>query len=76
MELIRDIDKDIIKYAMVKSLVEFATVSNIYLIAEGIETVDELKTLIELGVPYGQGYFLRTVCGIGEGKRICTYSNP
>lgn len=59
MELIRDIDKDIIKYAMVKSLVEFATVSNIYLIAEGIETVDELKTLIELGVPYGQGYFLR-----------------
>jgi len=28
------------------------------IVAEGIETDAELQTLIELGVRYGQGYFL------------------
>lgn len=57
--LIRDIHKDTIKYAMVKSMVEFANLTNIQLIAEGIECEGELKTLLKLGVHNGQGYFLR-----------------
>lgn len=57
--LIRDIHKDMVKYAMVKSLVEFANLTNIQLIAEGIETEEELKALLKLGVHNGQGYFLR-----------------
>lgn len=59
LSLIHDIDKNTIKYAMVKAMVEFANLSNIQLIAEGIETEEELKTLLKLGVPYGQGYYLR-----------------
>ena len=57
--LIHNIHKDTIKYAMVKSLVEFANLTNIQLIAEGIECEAELKTLLRLGVHNGQGYFLR-----------------
>lgn len=60
IELIRDIHKDTIKYAMVKSMVEFSNLTNIQLVAEGIETEEELKTLLKLGVHNGQGYFLRT----------------
>ena len=59
MSLIHDIHKDTIKYAMVKSLVEFANLTNIQLIAEGIESEKELMTLLKLGVHNGQGYFLR-----------------
>lgn len=57
--LIHDIHKDAIKYAMVKSLVEFANLANIQLVAEGIECEEELKALMKLGVHNGQGYFLR-----------------
>lgn len=59
MKLIRDIDKDSLKYALVKGMVELSKVSNIFLIAEGIETYEELDTLIDLGVQYGQGYFIQ-----------------
>ena len=44
---------------MVKSMVEFANLTNIQVIAEGIECEEELKTLLKLGVHNGQGYFLR-----------------
>lgn len=60
ISLIHDIDKDAIKCAMVKSLVEFANLTHIELIAEGIECEEELKTLLKLGVHNGQGFFLRT----------------
>jgi len=60
ISLIRDIYKDAIKYAMVKSLVEFANLTHIQLVAEGIECEEELKTLLKLGVHNGQGFFLRT----------------
>lgn len=46
------------KYAIVKGLVEMARCSGVSVLAEGIETKGELATLIELGVAYGQGYFL------------------
>lgn len=59
MKLVRNIDKDSLKYVLVKSLIEFAQFTNISLIAEGIETKEEMKALIELGVPYGQGYFIQ-----------------
>lgn len=58
MELIREINTDSVKRAMVKSLAEFANLTGILLIAEGIETAEELETLLRLGVHNGQGYFL------------------
>lgn len=59
MELIRDIDKRPINQALVKALKEFAFATNMDIIAEGIETTNELKTIINLGVKYGQGYLLQ-----------------
>ncbi|MDU4961240.1 MAG: GGDEF domain-containing protein [Sporomusaceae bacterium] len=59
MELVRHIDKDSLKQALIRSLCQFADASNIKLIAEGIETVNELECLIDIGVHYGQGFFLQ-----------------
>lgn len=59
MKLIRNIDKDNLKYVLVKSFIEFTKITNIGLIAEGIETKEELKALINLGVQYGQGYYIQ-----------------
>ena len=42
-----------------KSLCEFASLSQINIIAEGIETKEELAKLIDLGVRFGQGYFIQ-----------------
>lgn len=56
MSLIRDIDADPIKQHLVQTLVMFGEKTGAKLVAEGIETMRELKTLIELGVEYGQGY--------------------
>jgi len=58
MNLIRNIDKDEIKQLLCKAMVDFGKNSDIKLIAEGIETEEELKTLIKLKVDYGQGYYL------------------
>lgn len=59
IDLIRDIDKDSFKQAIVNSFVNLAASTNIKLIAEGIETKGELETLIKLGVYAGQGFFLQ-----------------
>ena len=57
-ELVHDVYKNPIKYAMIKGMVEFSHSSGTLLIAEGIETKKELELLIDLGVQYGQGYYL------------------
>lgn len=59
MNLIRHINSDSIKFALVKSMIELSHMANIHLIAEGIETIEEMETLINLGVHYGQGYFIQ-----------------
>ncbi len=59
MNLTRGIDHDFMKQALVKSMVEFSKLSNTLLIAEGIETERELAKLIEVGVQYGQGFFIQ-----------------
>lgn len=59
MNLIRDIDKDGMKYALIKTLYEFCLVSDIKVVAEGIETESELQALIDIGVNFGQGYYIQ-----------------
>lgn len=58
MSIIRGIEKDQVRQAMVKSLTAFCTSSGAGLVAEGIETAAELDELLSLGVMYGQGFFL------------------
>lgn len=59
MDFVRNVDQDRFKQTIIKSFIDMAKISNIKTIAEGIETVDELKTLIRFGIDYGQGYYLQ-----------------
>jgi EAL domain-containing protein (putative c-di-GMP-specific phosphodiesterase class I) len=45
MNLIRGINADSLKYALVKGMVELSNISRIALIAEGIETYESWKPL-------------------------------
>lgn len=58
LSLVRDIDRDPVKFSLVEAIVRFAKRAGIFLIAEGVETAAELHTLQELGVEYAQGFFL------------------
>ncbi|MFA9462852.1 MAG: GGDEF domain-containing protein [Velocimicrobium sp.] len=59
MEIVRDIHKSVMKQMLVKNMVCLCEEIGAHLIAEGIETEEELKELIRLEIPYGQGYFLQ-----------------
>ncbi|MCX7904777.1 MAG: GGDEF domain-containing protein, partial [Caloramator sp.] len=58
MDLIRDIDKDSFKQAVCRNFANLCKLTNMKLIAEGVETKDELITLINLGIEYVQGYLI------------------
>lgn len=57
-ELIQNIDKDPVRMSLTAAVITFAGETSTDVIAEGIETRDELNTLRNLGVRYGQGYLL------------------
>jgi len=56
--LIQNIDREPIKQALLESFMRFARRINSKVIAEGIETMAELDTLLAMGVDYGQGYLI------------------
>lgn len=56
--LIRDINTNRVKQALLETLVTFAEKIGCSIIAEGIETEAELGTLKSIGIHYGQGYFI------------------
>jgi EAL domain-containing protein (putative c-di-GMP-specific phosphodiesterase class I) len=58
ISLVRNIDSDPARQAMVTGMCRFAESVGCALIAEGIETENELTTLKLLKVEYGQGYYL------------------
>ncbi|GIF09752.1 EAL domain-containing protein [Actinoplanes siamensis] len=58
ISLVRDVDTDVVKTALARCLNDFATGIGAHLVAEGIETVQELDRLTEIGIAYGQGYHL------------------
>ncbi len=55
--------KDQKTVAVVKSILYLAKQLNLKVIAEGLETIDEVNLMTELGADYGQGYlFSKPVC--------------
>lgn len=56
--LARDIEFDRGRRSMVEAICTFARQVGARVIAEGIETREQLTAFIELGADYGQGYFL------------------
>ena len=55
---IENIDRDEVKREFVRSIIHIAQRLRCALIAEGIERQEELDQLLELGVRYGQGFYL------------------
>ncbi len=56
--LVADVHSDPAKIALIGSLVHFARSTGASICAKGIETLDELRVLIHLGVSTGQGWAL------------------
>jgi EAL domain-containing protein (putative c-di-GMP-specific phosphodiesterase class I) len=57
-ELISGIDLDPVRRALAGSLVAFAADTGAEILAEGVETADELDAVRRLGIRYAQGYHL------------------
>ncbi len=56
--LVRDIHEDPVKRAVVAGMLGVASQIGGKVIAEGVETADELRVLVDLGVEWAQGYYL------------------
>ncbi|MET1064308.1 MAG: EAL domain-containing protein [Arthrobacter sp.] len=57
-ELIQDVDRDEAKRALIEMLGTFAGRVDAWILAEGVERVEELDALVSIGVPLVQGYYL------------------
>ena len=66
--LIREIDSDGGRQALVAGLVAYSNRIGATVVAEGIETEAELRTLAGLGVALGQGFFLGRPQPLGPGS--------
>ena len=58
ISLVSGIDADPVRRALTAALVAFASETHATLIAEGVETAREQRTVAELGVPWAQGFGL------------------
>ncbi len=58
ISLVRGIDADPVRQALIAGMLFFSERTDCRLLAEGIETEAELATLAAIGVPLGQGYLL------------------
>lgn len=58
ISLTRGIDRDPGRRALATALISFADETGAMIVAEGIETAGELHALRDLGVRYGQGFYL------------------
>jgi EAL domain-containing protein (putative c-di-GMP-specific phosphodiesterase class I) len=73
ISLIRDIDTDLTRQALVVGLVHFAAQTGSEVVAEGIETDAERATVRSLGVSLGQGYLMGRPARI---EAIATNEDP
>jgi len=56
--IVRDVDKDTNKQQIISNIVDYAHKRDMLIIAEGLETAQELTKVLELGVDLLQGYYL------------------
>ncbi|AET68737.1 diguanylate cyclase (GGDEF) domain-containing protein [Desulfosporosinus orientis DSM 765] len=56
--LIKGVNADPIKWALLETFVTFSKRIGCRIIAEGVETTEEMRTVVQLGVDYIQGYFV------------------
>jgi EAL domain-containing protein (putative c-di-GMP-specific phosphodiesterase class I) len=56
--LIKGVNADPIKWALLETFVSFSKRIGCRIIAEGVETTEEMRTVVQLGVDYFQGFFV------------------
>lgn len=64
MSLVRDIHKSQLKQAICRSMVELCRSTGMKLIAEGVETSEELSALLRMDVSLVQGYLFGRPCEV------------
>lgn len=77
--LVAGIADDNAREAVVAGMVRFAQAAGLVLLAEGVETQDELRALRRLGVELGQGFLLGEPGRIDEAAsdpRVASWSTP
>jgi EAL domain-containing protein (putative c-di-GMP-specific phosphodiesterase class I) len=62
MAFVHGVEHDPVKRAFLAAIRDIARACGTRLIAEGIETIDELEAVRELGVDYAQGYYIARPC--------------
>lgn len=58
ISIVRDVDKDANKQQIIRNIVDYGHKRDMVILAEGIETLEELTKVLELGVDLLQGYYL------------------
>ena len=71
ISLTRDIHKDRPRRALAAALIRFSEETNCKIIAEGVETIEELGVLRQLGVVNAQGYLLGRPMAIDQAASLC-----
>lgn len=67
--IVRNVHQDAIKREVLASLLSLGRQIGAALVAEGIETEEELRTISDLGLPYGQGFLLgKPVSRVTQGR--------
>jgi EAL domain-containing protein (putative c-di-GMP-specific phosphodiesterase class I) len=64
MALTRSVDTDLSRRALTSAMMVFVRDTGAMVVAEGVETAAEWRTLEQLGVRYGQGFFLGHPAGL------------
>jgi EAL domain-containing protein (putative c-di-GMP-specific phosphodiesterase class I) len=67
---VHGIDRRRVKQDLLEALLSFARKMNTKVIAEGIESREELRVLQSLGVPYGQGFLLARPMPVEEVEKF------
>ena len=57
MSIVRDVDKDLDKQNILENLMSYTKKRNIIVLAEGVERIEEVETLVSFGVDLFQGYY-------------------
>ena len=68
ISLTRDVHSDRARRALASALISFASQIEATIVAEGIETQEEMDALRSLGVRYGQGYYLAHPAPLGQAE--------
>ncbi len=70
LTIVKGISKSFIKYELVKTFKEISVNLGIEIVAEGVEHEEDLKTLVELGIDYAQGFLISPPLQVEEIKKF------